>query len=57
MHDLIIMGAGPGGIALAAEAFTSGIDPSKILILEKGPTRVVLAVDRLLRLVMYQERY
>ena len=38
MHDLIIIGAGPGGIALAAEAFASGIDSSQILILEKGPT-------------------
>src|SRR5258705_9356796 len=38
MHDLIIIGAGPGGIALAAEAFASGIDQSQILILEKGPT-------------------
>jgi len=38
MQDLIIIGAGPGGIALAAEAFASGIDPSQILILEKGPT-------------------
>jgi thioredoxin reductase (NADPH) len=38
MHDLIIIGAGPGGIALAAEAFASGINPSQILILEKGPT-------------------
>jgi flavin-dependent dehydrogenase len=38
MHDLLIIGAGPGGIALAAEAFASGIDPSRILILEKGPT-------------------
>ena len=38
MHDLIIIGAGPGGIALAAEAFASGIDPSQIVILEKGPT-------------------
>jgi thioredoxin reductase (NADPH) len=38
MHDLIIIGAGPGGIALAAEAFASGIDPSQILILEKGST-------------------
>ena len=38
MHDLIIIGAGPGGIALAAEAFASGIDPSQILIFEKGPT-------------------
>ena len=38
MYDLIAIGAGPGGIALAAEAFASGIDPSQILILEKGPT-------------------
>jgi thioredoxin reductase (NADPH) len=38
MHDLIIIGAGPGGIALAAEAFASGIDPAQVLILEKGPT-------------------
>ena len=38
MHDLIIIGAGPGGIALAAEAFASGIDPSQILVLERGPT-------------------
>ena len=36
MHDLIIIGAGLGGIALAAEAFASGIEPSQILILEKG---------------------
>jgi thioredoxin reductase (NADPH) len=38
MHDLVIIGAGPGGIALAAEAFASGIDRSQVLILEKGPT-------------------
>jgi thioredoxin reductase (NADPH) len=38
MHDLLIIGAGPGGIALAAEASASGIDPAQILILEKGPT-------------------
>ena len=38
MHDLVIIGAGPGGIALAAEAFASGVDPSQILILEKGST-------------------
>jgi thioredoxin reductase (NADPH) len=38
MYDLIIIGAGPGGIALAAEAYSSGIDQSQILILEKGPT-------------------
>jgi thioredoxin reductase (NADPH) len=38
MLDLVIIGAGPGGIALAAEAFASGIDPSQILILEKGLT-------------------
>ncbi|MGA9770665.1 MAG: NAD(P)-binding domain-containing protein [Blastocatellia bacterium] len=38
MHDLIIIGAGPGGIALAAEARASGIDPSRTLVLEKGST-------------------
>ena len=38
MYDLLIIGAGPGGIALAAEADASGIDPSAILILEKGST-------------------
>lgn len=38
MYDLIIIGAGPGGIALAAEARASGIDPARILILEKGTT-------------------
>jgi thioredoxin reductase (NADPH) len=38
MHELIIIGAGPGGVALAAEAFASGIDPKEIVILEKGPT-------------------
>jgi thioredoxin reductase (NADPH) len=38
MYDLIIIGAGPGGIALAAEARASGIDPSRMLVLEKGGT-------------------
>ena len=38
MFDLIIIGAGPGGLALAAEACASGIAPSNILVLEKGPT-------------------
>ena len=38
MHDLIIIGAGPGGIALAAEANACGIPPSQILLLEKGST-------------------
>ena len=38
MYDLLIIGAGPGGIALAAEAGASGIDPSQTLILEKAPT-------------------
>jgi thioredoxin reductase (NADPH) len=38
MYDLIIIGAGPGGIALAAEAQASGIDPSTTLILEKATT-------------------
>jgi thioredoxin reductase (NADPH) len=38
MYDLIIIGAGPGGIALAAEARASGIDSSRTLVLEKGAT-------------------
>lgn len=38
IYELIIIGAGPGGIALAAEATASGLAPSQILILEKGPT-------------------
>jgi len=38
IYDLIIIGAGPGGIALAAEACASGINQSKILVLEKGST-------------------
>lgn len=36
MYDLIIIGAGPAGIALAAEARAVGHYPSKVLILEKG---------------------
>ena len=36
IYDLIIIGAGPGGIALAAEACASGIKQSQILVLEKG---------------------
>lgn len=38
MYDLIIVGAGPGGLALAAEANASGLASSQILVLEKGPT-------------------
>jgi thioredoxin reductase (NADPH) len=38
MYDLIIIGAGPGGIALAAEACASSISQSQILVLEKGAT-------------------
>jgi thioredoxin reductase (NADPH) len=38
MYDLIIIGAGPGGIALAAEAQASGIKQSETLILEKAAT-------------------
>jgi thioredoxin reductase (NADPH) len=35
--ELLIIGAGPAGIALAAEGCASGIDPSQIVLLEKGP--------------------
>jgi len=36
MYDLIIIGAGPAGIALGAEARAVGHDSSNVLILEKG---------------------
>jgi len=36
MYDLVIVGAGPGGIALAAEARAAGIESSQILLLEKA---------------------
>ncbi len=34
--DLVIVGAGPAGIALGAEAVTAGLAPEKILVLERG---------------------
>ena len=34
--DLVIVGAGPAGIALGGEAVASGIDPTRVLVLEKG---------------------
>jgi len=36
MKELVIIGAGPGGIALAAEACAAGVDPDQILLLEKS---------------------
>ncbi len=36
MYDLVIIGAGPAGISMAAEARRSGIGEDKILILEKS---------------------
>src|SRR5437773_1053674 len=36
MHDLVIVGAGPGGIALAAEAHACILDSNKTVLLEKG---------------------
>ena len=38
MHDLVIVGAGPGGIALAAEAHACNNGASRTLVLEKGST-------------------
>jgi len=35
-HDLIIIGAGPAGLALAAEAGAAGYDPARTLVLEKA---------------------
>ncbi|HMA29120.1 MAG TPA: NAD(P)-binding domain-containing protein [Thermoanaerobaculia bacterium] len=34
--DLVVVGAGPAGIALGAEAVAAGISPARILILERG---------------------
>jgi len=36
MYDLLVVGAGPGGIALAAEAHACNVDHTRTLILEKG---------------------
>ena len=36
MYDLIILGAGPAGIALTGEARAIGHDPSNVLIFETG---------------------
>lgn len=35
-YDLIVIGAGPAGISMAAEAITQGIDAEKVLIIEKA---------------------
>jgi thioredoxin reductase (NADPH) len=36
VYDIIIIGAGPAGLSMAAEARTAGISADKLLILEKG---------------------
>ena len=36
MYELIIIGAGPAGISMAAEARTAGIPAEQIVVLEKG---------------------
>ena len=38
MYEIIIVGAGPAGISMAAEARTVGIPSNQILVLEKGET-------------------
>lgn len=35
MYEILIIGAGPAGISMAVEAHHAGIDPSKIILLEK----------------------
>lgn len=37
MYELIIIGAGPAGISMAAEARSVGIPSEQVLVLEKGP--------------------
>jgi thioredoxin reductase (NADPH) len=34
--DLLVVGAGPAGVSLAVEAIRSGIDASRLLVVEKG---------------------
>ncbi len=36
VFDLIIVGAGPGGVSMAAEAIEAGMDSNKILLLEQA---------------------
>ena len=36
MYEIIIIGAGPGGLSMAAEARSYGVPSDKILILEKA---------------------
>jgi len=38
MYELVIVGAGPGGIALAAEAHACALDSNRTVLLEKGST-------------------
>lgn len=38
MYEMIIVGAGPAGISMAAEARSVGVPAARILILEKGAT-------------------
>src|SRR5436190_4421904 len=38
MHDLVIVGAGPGGLALAAEAHACQLESNRVVVLEKGRT-------------------
>jgi thioredoxin reductase (NADPH) len=36
VFDLVVIGAGPGGISAAAEAIIAGVNPTKVLVLEKS---------------------
>jgi len=36
VYDVIIVGAGPAGIAVAAEGISRGVDPADILVIEKA---------------------
>lgn len=38
LYEIVIIGAGPAGVSLAYEATQLGVDPSKVLLLEKGPS-------------------
>jgi thioredoxin reductase (NADPH) len=37
VYDILIIGAGPAGISMAVEARAAGVDPARLLVLEKAP--------------------
>jgi len=36
MYEIIIIGVGPGGLSMAVEARSFGVDSNKVLVIEKA---------------------